>query len=36
MVWWQLNELKWFGVAMTKEAKGIIEDIKASKYRIAA
>jgi len=36
MVWWQLKELKWYGVAMTKEAKVIIDNIKAEKYGKAA
>lgn len=36
MVWWQLNELRWYGVAMTKEARRIIDNIKAEKYRYAA
>lgn len=37
MVYWQLNELKWNGVSMTKEAKAILTKIRASKIqRIAA
>lgn len=37
MVYWQLNELKWNGVCMTKEAKAILTRISASKVqRIAA
>jgi putative transposase len=30
MVYWQLNELKWNGVSMTKEAKAILTKIRAS------
>jgi transposase-like protein len=37
MVYWQLNELKWNGVSMTKEAKAILTKIRASRIqRIAA
>lgn len=37
MVWWQMKELRWYGVAMTKEARAILEGIKVSKLeRIAA
>ena len=37
MVSWQLNELKWNGVSMTKEAKAILTKIRASRIqRIAA
>jgi hypothetical protein len=37
MVYWQLKELKWNGVSMTKEAKAILAKIRASKLqRIAA
>ncbi len=37
MVYWQLHELQWNGVSMTKEAKAILTMIRASKIqRIAA
>jgi putative transposase len=37
MVYWQLKELRWYGVAMTKEARAILAAIKVSKLeRIAA
>jgi putative transposase len=37
MVYWQLNELKWNGVSMTKEAKAILTKIRVSRIqRIAA
>jgi putative transposase len=37
MVYWQLNELKWNGVSMTKEAKAILKMIRASRIqRVAA
>jgi putative transposase len=37
MVYWQLKELKWNGVSITKEAKAILTRIRASKlHRIAA
>ncbi len=37
MVWWQMKELRWYGVDMTKEAKAILARIKTSKLeRIAA
>ena len=37
MVYWQLNELKWNGVSMTKEAKAILTRIRVSKIqRVAA
>lgn len=37
MVYWQLHELKWNGVSMSKEAKAILSKIRASKIqRIAA
>ena len=37
MVYWQLNELKWNGVSMSKEAKAILMKIRASKVqRVAA
>ena len=37
MVYWQLNELNWNGVSMSKEAKAILTKIRASKLqRIAA
>lgn len=36
MAWWQLNELRWQGLAMPKETRKIIERIKAEKYRNAA
>jgi transposase-like protein len=37
MVYWQLKELKWNGVSMTKEAKAILTKIRASRLqRIAA
>lgn len=37
MVYWQLNELNWNGVSMTKEAKAILTKIRASRIqRIAA
>lgn len=36
-VWWQMKELRWYGVDMTKEARAIPAGIKASKLdRIAA
>jgi transposase-like protein len=36
-VYWQLKELKWNGVAMTKEARSILAAIKISKLqRVAA
>ncbi len=37
MVWWQMKELRWYGVDMTKEARAILAGIKVSKLeRIAA
>ena len=37
MVYWQLNELRWNGVGMSKETKAILAKIRASKLqRIAA
>jgi len=37
MVWWQMKELRWYGVNMTKEARSILASIKMSKLeRIAA
>jgi putative transposase len=36
MVWWQLKELTWYGVAMSHEAKAILGNIRASKYAKAA
>ena len=37
MVYWQLHELKWNGVSMTKEAKAILTKIRASRMqRVAA
>jgi transposase-like protein len=37
MVYWQLKELRWYGVNMTKEARAILAAIKVSKIeRIAA
>jgi len=37
MVWWQMKELRWYGVNMTKEARAILAGIKVSKLdRIAA
>jgi putative transposase len=37
MVYWQLHELKWNGVSMTKEAKAILTRIRASRtQRVAA
>jgi transposase-like protein len=37
LVYWQLKELRWYGVSMTKEARAIIAGIKVSKLeRIAA
>ena len=37
MVYWQLKELRWYGVNMTKEARAILAAIKVSKLdRIAA
>jgi len=37
MVYWQLHELKWNGVSMTKEAKAILTRIQASRMeRVAA
>lgn len=37
MVYWQLKELKWNGVSMTREAKAILASIKASRMqRVAA
>ena len=33
MVYWQLNELKWNGVSMTKEAKAILMNIHASRIQ---
>jgi transposase-like protein len=32
MVWWQLKELNWYGIAMTHEVKAILDNIRASKY----
>ncbi len=31
MVWWQMKELRWYGVDMTKEARAILAGIKVSK-----
>jgi len=37
MVYWQLHELRWNGVSMTKEARAILRNIRASRIqRIAA
>jgi len=37
MVYWQMKELRWYGVDMTKEAIAILAGIKVSKLeRIAA
>jgi len=37
MVYWQLKELRWYGVNMTKEARAILSAIKVSKLdRVAA
>jgi transposase-like protein len=36
MVWWQLKELTWYGMAMSHEAKAILGNIRASKYAKAA
>ena len=37
MVYWQLKELRWYGVNMTNEARAILAGIKVSKLeRIAA
>lgn len=37
MVYWQMKELRWYGVEMTKEARAILAGIKASKiHRVAA
>lgn len=36
MVWWQLKELTWYGVAMNHETKAILDTIRASKYAKAA
>lgn len=37
MVWWQMKELRWYGVDMTKEARAILASIKMSKLeKIAA
>ncbi len=37
MVWWQMEELRWYGVDMTKEAGAILAGIRVSKLeRIAA
>lgn len=33
MVYWQLKELRWYGVAMTNEAKAILAEIRASKIK---
>lgn len=37
MVWWQMKELRWYGVDMTQEARSILASMKMSKLeRIAA
>ena len=37
MVYWQMKELRWYGVSMTKEARSILEGIRVSKLeRVAA
>lgn len=37
MVYWQMNELRWYGVGVTKETKAILAGKRASKIeRIAA
>jgi len=36
MVWWQMKELRWYGVAMTKEARAILASIKTSKLEKVA
>jgi len=36
MVYWQMKELKWYGVDMTKEARAILAGIKMSKLGSAA
>ncbi len=37
MVYWQMKELRWYGVSMTKEARAILAEISISRLdRIAA
>ncbi len=37
MVWWQMKELRWYGVDMTKEARTILASINLSNLdRVAA
>ena len=37
LVYWQMKELRWYGVEMTKEARAILAGIKVSKLkRVAA
>jgi hypothetical protein len=37
MVYWQMKEIRWYGVDMTKEARAILAGIKVSKLdRMAA
>ncbi len=37
MVWWQLKELKWYGMSMTQEARSILASIRLSEIeRVAA
>jgi len=31
MVYWQMKELRWYGVSMTKEARSILEGIRVSR-----
>jgi transposase-like protein len=36
LVWWQLKELRWYGIGMTHKAKVILNNIRASRYAKAA
>jgi transposase-like protein len=36
LVWWQMKELRWYGVRMTGEARAILEGIKTSKLERVA
>jgi len=36
MVYWQLKELRWNGIGMTKEARAILAGIKMSRLRSVA
>jgi hypothetical protein len=36
MVYWQMKELRWYGVEMTKEARAILARIKISKIQKVA